>query len=76
MIEEKYSINLESTIMLNLVTLDQFSLKEIEQNVNQAVKKIMQQGVRENDMEEAKKQILREISELASNPYTAVLSEK
>ncbi|KUK98413.1 MAG: 7TM receptor with intracellular metal dependent phosphohydrolase [Atribacteria bacterium 34_868] len=74
MIKEKYSINLESTIMLNLVTLDQFSLKEIEQNVNQAVKKIMQQGVRENDMEEAKKQILREISELASNPYTAVLA--
>lgn len=74
MIKEKYSINLESTIMLNLVTLDQFSLKEIEQNVNQAVKKIMQQGVRENDMEEAKKQILREISELSSNPYTAVLA--
>lgn len=74
MIKEKYSINLESTIMLNLVTLDQFSLKEIEQNVNQAVKKIMQQGIRENDMEEAKKQILREISELSSNPYTAVLA--
>ena len=74
MIKEKYSINLESPIMLNLVTLDQFSLKEIEQNVNQAVKKIMQQGVRESDIEEAKKQVLREISELSSNPYTAVLA--
>jgi len=73
-IRERYSLELESTIILNLVKLDQISLEEIEQSVSLAVKKIMQQGVRESDIEEAKKQVLREISELSTSPYTAILA--
>ena len=73
-IRERYSLELESTIILNLVKLDQISLEEIEQSVSLAVKKIMQQGVRESNIEEAKKQVLREISELSTSPYTAILA--
>ena len=74
MISEKYSINMDNTVLVNLVKLDQFSLEEIERNVSQSIKKIMQQGVKENDMELAKKQVVREISELSSSTYTAILA--
>ena len=74
MISEKYSINVDNTVLINLTKLDQFSLEEIERNVSQSIKKIMQQGVKENDMELAKKQVVREISELSSSTYTAILA--
>lgn len=71
---EKYSFSTESSIITNLIKLDQFSFQEIERNVNQTVKKIMQQGIKEEDLELAKKQTIREISELSSGPYTAVIA--
>ena len=74
MISQKYSINMDNTVLVNLIKLDQFSLEEIERNVSQSIKKIMQQGVKENDMELAKKQVVREISELSSSTYTAILA--
>ena len=73
-ISHKYSIDMDNTILINLVKLDQFSLEEIERNVNQSIKKIMQQGVKENDMELAKKQLEREISEISTSTYTVILA--
>ena len=73
-ISHKYSIDMDNTVLINLVKLDQFSLEEIERNVNQSIKKIMQQGVKENDMELAKKQLEREISEISTSTYTAILA--
>lgn len=70
---DKYSFNSKSAIA-NLLKLDEFSLEEVEYNVKQSVNKAMQQGIKENDLEEAKKQIIREISGLSTSPYTAVLS--
>jgi putative nucleotidyltransferase with HDIG domain len=71
---DKYSIDMDNTVLINLVKLDQFSLEEIESNVNQSIKKIMQQGVKENDKELAKKQLVREISELSTSTYIAILA--
>ena len=76
MIADKYSSDFDNTILLNLVKLDQFFLEEIERNVNQSIKKIMQQGVKENDIELAKKQVVREISELSTSTYAAILAEE
>jgi hypothetical protein len=73
LIAEKYSFDRENSI-ISLMKLDQFSLEEIERNVNLSIKRIMQQGIKENDTEQAKKQVIREINELSTNPYNAILA--
>ncbi|NLL61975.1 MAG: HDIG domain-containing protein [Candidatus Atribacteria bacterium] len=73
LLTDRYSFNSESTIA-NLLKLDEISLEEVEHNVNHSINKVMQQGIKENDLEEAKKQIIREISGLSTSPYTAILS--
>lgn len=73
-VADKYLFDRGNPLLINLVKLDRFSLEEIEGNVSLSLKKIMQQGVKENDIEQAKKQIVREISELSTSPYTAILA--
>lgn len=73
MLAERYSFDGGSTL-INLIKLDEFSLEEVERNVNQSIKKVMQQGIKEDDMEEAVKQVIRDISGLSFSPYTAIIS--
>ena len=75
-INEKYFMEIEDDSILNLIKIDQSSLEEIEQNVYLSIRKIMEQGIKENDIEEAKKQIIREISERSTNPYNAIISSE
>ena len=75
-ISEKYSLKLEDTVMLNLLRTDQTSLEEIEQNVRLSIRKLMEQGIKEGDIEEAKKQIVREISEISDNPFSATIASE
>lgn len=70
---ERYSFDRGSTL-INLIKLDEFSLEGVERNVNQSIKRVMQQGIKEDDMEEAVKQVIRDISGLSSSPYTAIIS--
>jgi cyclic-di-AMP phosphodiesterase PgpH len=73
-IKEKYSSEFEDETSLNLIKMDQSSLEEIEQNIRLSIRKIMQQGIKEEDIEEAKKQIVREISDRSTNPYSATIA--
>ncbi|MFW6130480.1 MAG: HD family phosphohydrolase [Atribacterota bacterium] len=75
-INEKYSLEIEDNAILNLLKTDQSSLEEIEQNVYISIRKVMQQGIKEDDIEEAKKQIIREISERSTNPYNAIIASE
>ncbi len=75
-INEKYSLEIEDNAILNLIKTDQSSLEEIEQNVYMSIRKVMQQGIKEDDIEEAKKQIIREISERSTNPYNAIIASE
>ncbi len=71
---EKYSLNIENTTLLGIVELDQFSLEEIERNSRTSLKKIMQQGIKEDDIDLAKKQIVSEIDDLSTNQHTALIA--
>lgn len=71
---EKYSLALEEMTFLNLIRMDPSSLEEIEQNIRLSLRKIMQQGIKEGDIEEARKQMIREISETSTNPYQAMIA--
>jgi len=75
-INEKYSLEIEDNAILNLIKTDQSSLEEIEQNVYMSIRKVMQQGIKEDDIEEAKKQIIREISERSTSPYNAIIASE
>lgn len=75
-IREKYSLNIEKSTISNLITIDTDSLQEIEQWLFLSIRKIMEQGIKEADIEEAKKQIAREISEQATNPYLAIIASE
>jgi len=75
-IRENYSIpaELDDSILKKLLQLDKYSLNEIEENVHLSVKKIMQQGIKEEGIEEARKQIVREISKISSSTYNAIIA--
>ena len=75
-IREKYSLDIENSTISNLITIDTDSLQEIEQWLFLSIRKIMEQGIKEADIEEAKKQIAREISEQATNPYLAIIASE
>ena len=75
-ISEKYFLEPEDTVMLNLLKIDQSSLEEIEESVYFTIRKVMQQGVKEGDIEEAKKQIVSEINEISSNTYNATIASE
>ncbi|MDD5635600.1 MAG: HDIG domain-containing protein [Atribacterota bacterium] len=75
-IREKYSLDIENSTISNLITIDTDSLQEIEQWLFLSIRKIMEQGIKEADIEEAKKQIAREISKQATNPYLAIIASE
>jgi cyclic-di-AMP phosphodiesterase PgpH len=75
-INAKYSTDLDESTIINLFKLDKESIEEIEKNVYSSVRKLMEQGIKEDDIEEAKKQIIREISETSTNPYNAVIASE
>jgi len=45
-INEKYSLEVEYSTMLNLITIDEESLLEIEQWLHSSIRKIMEQGIK------------------------------
>ncbi len=73
-LNDKYSMEIDENTILNLIEMNIASIEEIEQNVYSSVRKLMEQGIREDDIEEAKKQLIREISDNSSNSYYAVVA--
>ena len=75
-IRNKYSIEVEQNTISNLLKMDKMSIEEIEQNVYSSVRKLMEQGIREDDIEDAKKQVIREISDSSTNTYNAFIASE
>ncbi len=73
---ERYSLEIEEITLLNLLKSDPTTTEEIEKNSRLSIRKIMQQGIKEEDIEEARKQLVRDISEISTNPYSAVIASE
>ncbi|MDD4364097.1 MAG: HDIG domain-containing protein, partial [Atribacterota bacterium] len=73
-LNEKYSLYLEESTIINLLEIDHESLKEIEKSIFLSIRKLMEQGIREDDLEEMKKQIIKEISDVSTSSYVAFLA--
>lgn len=53
---------------------DNLTLEKIRVDIKSSMRKIMEQGIKEDDLENAKKQLIREISEISIDRYDALIA--
>ena len=63
-------------IIIDFFFLDDLSLEKINRDINVSIRKIMEQGIRENDLENSKKQLVREISEISLDHHDALIASE
>ena len=64
-------LNINEQVIINCFKLDDLSLSKINRDIKNSLRMIMEQGIKENDLENAKKQLVREISEISIDHYDA-----
>jgi len=69
-------LNMDEQIIIDCLQLDELSLNKINRDVKTSVRKIMEQGIKEADLENAKKQLVREISEISISHYDALIASE
>jgi putative nucleotidyltransferase with HDIG domain len=69
-------LNMDEQIIIDCLQLDKLSLNKINRDVKTSVRKIMEQGIKEVDLENAKKQLVREISEISISHYDALIASE
>jgi putative nucleotidyltransferase with HDIG domain len=69
-------LNMDEQIIIDCLQLDKLSLNKINRDVKTSVRKIMKQGIKEADLENAKKQLVREISEISISHYDALIASE
>ena len=69
-------LNMDEQIIIDGLQLDKLSLNKINRDVKTSVRKIMEQGIKEADLENAKKQLVREISEISISHYDALIASE
>jgi putative nucleotidyltransferase with HDIG domain len=69
-------LNMDEQIIIDCLQLDKLSLNKINRDVKTSVRKIMEQGIKEADLENAKKQLVREISEISISHYDALIASE
>ncbi len=73
-INEKYSVNIEDTIFIDIVKLDKLSFNEVQRNSRMSLKNTMQQGIKESDINLAKEQIVNDIKTISTNQLNAAVT--
>jgi len=66
----------DEKIILDLFSLDLLTLDKINRDVNSAIRKIMEQGIKEDDLENSKKQLIVEISEISLDHHDALIASE
>jgi putative nucleotidyltransferase with HDIG domain len=69
-------LNMDEQIIIDCLQLDELSLNKINRDLKTSVRKIMEQGIKEADLENAKKQLVREISEISISHYDALIASE
>jgi putative nucleotidyltransferase with HDIG domain len=69
-------LNMDEQIIIDCLQLDKLSLNKINRDVKTSVRKIMEQGIKEVDLDNAKKQLVREISEISISHYDALIASE
>lgn len=75
-INESLGLNISEQVIINCFRLDDLSLDKINRDIKNSVRRIMEQGVKVDDLENAKKQLIREISEISIDHYDALIASE
>jgi len=75
-INENLGLNINEDVIINCFRLDDLSLSKINRDIKNSVRRIMEQGIKENDLENAKKQLVREISEISIDHHDALIASE
>jgi membrane-associated HD superfamily phosphohydrolase len=75
-INEYLGLYISEQVIAACLLLDNLSLEKIRVDIKSSVRKIMEQGIKKDDLENAKKQLIREISEISLDHYDALIASE
>jgi len=75
-INEDLGLSISEQVIAGCLQLDNLSLEKIRVDIKSSMRKIMEQGIKEDDLENAKKQLIREISEISLDHHDALIASE
>jgi len=75
-INEDLGLYINEQVIAGCLQLDNLSLEKIRVDIKSSVRKIMEQGIKTDDLENAKKQLIREISEISLDHHDALIASE
>jgi len=75
-INEDLGLYISEQVIAAYLQLDNLSLEKIRVDIGSSVRKIMEQGIKEDDLEHAKKQLITEISEISLDHHDALIASE
>ncbi len=73
-INENLGLYISEQVMVECLQFNNLTLEKIRVDIKSSMRKIMEQGIKEDDLENAKKQLVREISEISIDYYDALIA--
>jgi putative nucleotidyltransferase with HDIG domain len=73
-INEDLRLYISEQVIVNCFQFDNLSLEKIRVDIKSSMRKIMEQGIKIDDLENAKKQLIREISEISLDHHDALIA--
>ncbi len=73
-INENLGLYISEQVIAGCLQLDNLSLEKIRVDIKSSMRKIMEQGIKIDDLENAKKQLIREISEISLDRHDALIA--
>jgi len=75
-INEDLGLYISEQVIAGCLQLDNLSLEKIRVDIKSSVRKIMEQGIKKDDLEHAKKQLIKEISEISLDHHDALIASE
>ena len=73
-INEDLGLYISEQVIVDCFQFDNLSLEKIRVDIKNSMRKIMEQGIKIDDLENAKKQLIREISEISLDHHDALIA--
>ncbi|MBC8499026.1 MAG: HDIG domain-containing protein [Candidatus Atribacteria bacterium] len=75
-INKDLGLYINEQFLAGCLQLDNLSLEKIRVDIKSSMRKIMEQGIKKDDLEQAKKQLIREISEISIDHHDALIASE
>lgn len=75
-INENLGFYISEEVIASCFQFDNLSLEKIRIDIKNSMRKIMEQGIKKDDLENAKKQLIREISEISLDHHDALIASE